>query len=841
MQLLIRIFILFQFVVFSTISFSAICQNANPKVEEAPIAKKNNSKKKSDLESKIVYKANDSIRFEVKDHKVYLYGNAEVTYNDINLKAAFIELDFTKDLVHATYLLDSTNKEIGVPIFTQGAETFKAKDLIYNFQTKRGLIKKIYSKEGDGFIQGNTVKKEVDNVIMIKNGAYTTCNLEHPHFELKFGKAKVIPNDKIITGPAYLTVEDLPTPLAVPFGFFPNVKGQKDGILIPSYGNTQTRGYFLTNGGYYWGFNDKADLQLRSDIYSRGSWGLKALTSYIERYKYSGKLELDFSNNISGEKGTPDYLVSKDFKIRWSHTQDPKSNPNSQFSASINAGTGSYNKYNSYNPNDYLSNQMQSSVSYRTSFLEIFNLQLNANHSQNTATKSVNITPSFLLNANKSFKILPNKTNSPRLTISYASEGRAVLDTYDSLFFRPQTINSLQKGIRHTVNANTNLKLSFITITPAVSLKELWYFDHFEESYINKKLTKDTIVGFMAGHDINASVTASTKIYGMVTFKKSRIKAIRHIITPTIRWSANPNQLGNYRRMYIDTTGGPRYYSTFDGAMFGYPSLSKSNAVTFAIANNLEMKVRSKKDTINGFKKINLIDNFTVDYTYDFSKTTFKSSTINTSLNTKLFKNTSVVFRSTWDPYISNKYDITGASDFNRYEYNVDGKLLRLKSTNWNFSLTWNMNSKKIHKSPININNVKGPEGEIKEIKNNPNSYVDFNIPWNLNLSLTLMRDDYYNMYYPNTNQLTETINTNGDINLTKKWKIGFNTGYDFIHKGFSYTSIDIFRDLHCWEMKFNWIPFGFRKSYLLTIRVKSSVLQDLKLQKKPKNDWGNF
>ncbi|MEI7596359.1 MAG: putative LPS assembly protein LptD [Bacteroidota bacterium] len=816
--------------------------------------------KKSKLETKIDYKAQDSIRFKIGDKKVYLYGNAVVNYGEINLKAAYIIIDFDKNIVNATYVLDSNKKEIGVPEFTEGSETFKAKELAYNFDTKKGFIKKIFTQEGDGFMHGNLVKKEPDNTVLVKNGAYTTCNLEHPHFAIKFDKAKVIPNDKIVTGPAYLSVEDVPTPLMIPFGFFPNVKGQKNGILIPSYGNSANRGYFLEKGGYYIGLGDKMDLQLKGTIYSRGSFGLNGISTYNKKYKYNGNLSVNYSYNRLGEKGASDYSVSKDFLINWQHSQDPKARPRSQFSANVNAGTSKYNKFNSYNVSNFMQNEMQSSISYRTSFGKVFNFSANFRHSQNNATKLINITlPDVVLSSNRIYPFkrqvaVGSKKWYENIGLNYTLNTKNEVTTnVDSLFMMYYTKNRMKNGVRHSIPISTNFKLGkYATLTPSMNLNERWYFDYITKNCViskdasghsTAKIVSDTMRGFKTAHDIDFNLNLTSKLYGLVQFKKGKINAIRHVITPNVGFQYRPDWFVNdfnFRSVQADTAGKVfQEYSIFQNGIFGQPYLKKSGAINASISNNLEMKVRTKKDTVTGFKKIMLIDDLTIATSYDFARDSLNLSPIRLSGRTKLFKNLDVTYNGYFDPYI---LDSTGLRNINKLEKDVNNRLVRLTGEDWNFNFIWNISSQKFSKKPLpakpTIANTPENQQELENIKNNPDNYVDYTIPWNINVSYSMGRSKRYNLLTGNKKTITQSLAFSGDISLTKKWKIGYSTSFDLSTKTFVYPSIDIYRDLHCWEMTFHWIPTGFNKQFLFTIKVKSSVLQDLKLTKKNEPAW---
>lgn len=854
----LRIFLLCAFaVVFYTITSAqdTIKKPDTSKTKNDTIIQVAQKESEFALSSKVVYKATDSIRFDIDAQKVYLYGKSRIDYEEITLTADYIEISFKINQLFAKGLPDSTGKINGTPIFTQGAETFTANTLTYNFKTKKGLIKDIVTKEGDSYIQGTTVKKFPDNSINIRNGLYTTCELRHPHYEIKFSKARIIPDDKIVTGPAYLVIEDVPTPLAVPFGFFPNKKGQKSGILFPSYGESTNRGFFLENGGYYFGLGQYMDLALRGDIYSRGSWALRSNSNYIKKYRYSGVLGLGYAINIEGEKNTIDYKKNKDFFIRWTHTQDTKAHPQSRFSANVNIATSKYNTYNPSSMQDYLTNTLSSNISYSTTIASNYNFSVNMRHSQNTLTRSLSLfLPELAFSVNRFYpfkreKIMGKPKWYDNISVGYTMNAVNYINTIDTLLFPKNTPFSferlngmMQNGMKHNIPISSSIKvLKNFSWTNSINYNERWYLQSIEKHWIYKPdtalayLKTDTIQGFKTARDFSFSSSLSTRLYGMYNFKNMKLMAIRHVITPSLSFVFMPDfgapEWGYYRYLtnYDDSVPKTtRYYSVFESGYYGSPPTGKSGFVNMALSNNLEMKVRSKKDTITGTKKVVLIDNFTIASGYNIAADSLNWSKISMSGRTKLFKNLDVTYASLWDPYIIN--DSTGIN-INTFEWTKNKRLFRMVNTDWAFNLNWSLRPKQKKKEIVSD---KASQEEIDMIKANEDKYIDFDQPWSLNIM--------YNFRYSRTfnkttkiidKKVIQTLSFNGDVSITDKWKIGFTSGYDFQQKEFSPTSINIYRDLHCWEMVFNWIPTGFRKSYNLTIRVKSPVLQDLKLTKK--------
>ena len=814
------------------------------------------------LNSKVVYSSDDSINFSLTTQKAYLFGNASVAYEGIVLKAAYIELDMNKNIVFATYQKDSLGNTIGKPVFIDDEQEFTTETITYNFETKKGLITQIITQEGEGFIHSDTAKKFENNVLYIKNGAYTTCNQEHPHFAIKSPKIKIIPDDKILTGPAYLSIADIPTPLGVPFGMFPNQKGRASGILIPTYGESAIAGFFLKDGGYYFGINDNMDLALRGDIYSKGSWAARALSSYKKRYKYAGNLSLRYSVFKFGDVELPDFSKEQDFFVSWTHTQDPKAKPNSRFSAKVNAGSSSYNKYNSNNSADYLRNTLQSNISFSKSWTgKPYNLAINLRHSQNTLTKSVDLSlPEVVFSVNRFYPFKSKKKSVgtkwyDKIGVGYRMDAINKINTFDSLLFTSTSLEDLNNGIKHTIPISTSFKIfKYLNLSPSINYTDRWYFQSIEKSWINNTLLTDTVQGFNSASDFSFNTSLKTKIYGMMQFKGKNIKAIRHVATPNISFSYRPDfgeeSWGYYKTVQNDVNGNTQTYSIFGDyntwkGIYGAPPSGKYGVINFGLTNNLEMKVANKKDTITGTKKIILIENLTLSSSYNMAMDSLKWSDIRLNGYTRLINNVlNLKYKATFDPYILITDSNGLTKNINKFEWKEINRLSRIENSDWilslNLRLKHNMFNKKTTPSKP-LTSEQGTAEELEMINQNREDYVDFSIPWSLNINYNL---SYLNNYYYTTSKVLDsisdkviqTLSFSGDINLTEKWKIGFRSGYDFVNKDFTYTSIDIYRDLHCWEMNFNWIPFGFLQSYNFSIKVKSAVLQDLKLTRK--REW---
>lgn len=812
-------------------------------------------KSKSAIDAKVDYKSVDSISFNIREQKVYLYNKAEIGYEDIGLKAARVEIDFKKNIVSAKGINDTTGKEIGSPEFKQGSQTFRSKVINYNYKSRKGLISSVITKEGEGYLHGTTVKKMSNGEMDIKNGSYTTCSLDEPHFEIRYTKAKVIPGNKIVTGPAYMSIEGVPLPIGLPFGMFPNKKGQSSGIIIPTYGEAATRGFYLENGGYYWGISDYMDLKLVGDIYSRGSWALKPTFNYKKRYRYSGSFNFSYAINIDGEKGTLNYVKNRDFRVTWSHRQDPKARPNSVFSANVNAGSSKFDRYNPATMANHLSNQLSSSVSYDVTLGPNYRLSTAARHSQNTTNKSINITlPEIAFSVNQFYPFRSKTTIGKRkwyedISVKYNMNARNEINTYDSLLFRAETMKQFKNGMQHTIPVSSSIKLfKYFTMTNSVNYTERWYSQYLNNTWIAETtysgndtiaphIKTDTLSGFKASREYGFSSSITTTVYGMVLFKKGPIRAIRHVMNPSIGFSLRPDfgreELGYYKTVQKDTLGNTLKYSIFNygayNSLYGSPPVGKSGSINFGLNNNLEMKVRSLKDTITGTRKVKIIEGFRLGMSYNIAADSLNWSTLQVSGNTTLFKNFRIQYSSSFDPYVKD----TSGVRMNRFEWDVNHRLFRLESSNWNLGFNWTLNSKEKKKTKI-PDPTKGTQGEIDEVINEPDSFIDWNNPWNLNFSYTFNYTGTYDYYTENRNhKVVQTLGINGFLNITPKWRISVSSGYDFVNHKRSITSLNVHRDLHCWEMRFNWIPDGYLKSWNFQLNIKSTLLQDLKLKKK--------
>lgn len=785
-----------------------------------------------DFKSKVEYHAKDSVVYDLRGGMVYLFGNAWIVYEDIRLEADYIDISFDSKVLTAHGLPDSTGRIAGKPLFKQGADEFRAEHLRYNFNTKRGKITDITTKDGDSYIHGATVKKEPDNTTFIRNGYYTTCEDPHPHYYLKSAKIKVIPNNKVVTSSADMYIMDVPTPVAIPFGFFPNRKGRSSGILFPQYGESQQLGFFLRNGGYYLGLNDHFDLALTGDIYSRGSWRANAYSNYAWRYKASGNVSVNYSNTRISRPEFPDYRLEEAFFLRWSHIQDPKLNPGTSFTANVNAGSSTFYQFNLSNSNNFLTNTFQSSIAWARNWTgKPFNLAVSLAHSQNTQTRDINLSlPSATFNVARQTPFRRKSAMGSQkwyekigvgLTTSFLNS----ISTKDTLLFTRQSLEEFRYGMQHSVPVNTSFTVAkYFTVSPGISYTERWYLRSIRKSWDPElqQVQTDTVDGFKAARDFAFSTSMNTRLYGIVQFRKGAIAAIRHVMTPTVGFSWRPDfsdpGFGNYKSVQADSTGRTSLYSIYEGTVFGGPGAGKSTLLNFSLDNNFEMKVRQKTDTALVEKKVKLLESLSLNTSYNFAADSLRLAPVNMAGRATILDKVSLFLAAGFDPYAVTDEGVR----INTFELNKSGKLARF--TSGNFSVNFN-----ILKRKKELKSEKLSEDELSEVRRESERYVDFNVPFTLNVG--------YNFFYVNNvlvpDQITQTLNFNGDIQLTPAWKFTYNSGYDFEQKDISYTSLGIYRDLHCWEMSLNWVPFGFQQNFFFQINVKSSMLQDLKLTRK--------
>ncbi|QJB39176.1 LPS-assembly protein LptD [Chitinophaga oryzae] len=816
---------------------------------------------KDTLDAPVTYKAKDSIILMVPDKRFYLYGTASTKYKTIDLSAEKMNFDQATGVLEATNAKDTAGKIIGRPVMNDGGQSFESDTLRYNFTSQKAKIYNTRSQYGEGYIHSELTKKAADNTIFgFKNG-YTTCNLDTPHFSFRARKIKVIPDKLVISGPANLEIMGIPTPLYIPFAIFPITQGQRSGILPPQYVVNQQKGMGLENGGYYFGLGEHLDLTLRGDVYSYGSWSLTASPTYRKRYKYNGGLNLSIANTRFGDPAVPsEFTKSRDFRITWNHSMDSKARPGVNFGASVNFGSSSYNRFNVFDYSTRVNNNIGSSITFSKTWQgKPYNLTLGLNHSQNLATRDVSISfPDGTFTVNTIYPFQPKEmVGTPKwyekIGVSYNAVLRNQASFKDSLFGKQAMFDAMQTGMQHTIPVSFSIPiLKTLTLSPGINYSEYWYTKKMTKRWReNKLVSKDSIggidtsyqAGFFTARDINVSVSLSTAVYGMYAFSKnSKVKAIRHVLRPTVSASYRPDMSSQYYYYYYynrlhDSTR----VSYFDGSIIGVPSPGAFGGINFGLDNNLEMKVFSRKDTSgNHEKKVKLLDGFGINGSYNLVADSFKLSNFSLYARTNLFDKVNISASGTLDPYAT---DGRGRR-IDKFVWQ-QGKISLGRLTNASISLSTSFQSKdkkgqdkqKKIDSLENISNadaaMAAQQRQLQMMRNNPGEYVDFDIPWRLDLSYSL---SYTNQLIPDSGgvikRITQYVSFNGDFSLTPKWKVGLNSGFDFTNMQIAYTNMYISRDLHCWQMSINLIPFGTFRQFSITINPKAGILRDLRINR---------
>ncbi|MEL0456219.1 putative LPS assembly protein LptD [Flavobacteriaceae bacterium SZ-1-7] len=833
-------------------------------------------KKKELLEHTVVYHAEDYTRFNQKQQKLYLYNQARIDYGDMNITAGDITIDYNKNIVYAKGIKDSIGNYDQKPVLTEGSDVVEPDSLVFNTKTKKALIYNSKTEQGEGTVIASVTKKENDSVYFLKNAKYTTSeNIDDPEYYIKLYKAKIVPGKKIVTGVANLFIYDVPTPLGLPFGFFPQSEKHTSGVIIPSFGEQNDRGYFLQNGGYYFAISDYVDLAVLGDYYTNGSYGTRWESSYKKRYKFNGNVSFRYESLIRSERGFPDYAKSTIYNLRWSHSQDSKSNPSSRFSASVNLGSSNYyqSSNNQVNVANRLNNTLASSVSYSKTFQgePQVNLSLTATHSQNTQTQSINMTLPTLQGSVGRMYPFASSTGSKKgifqnINFQYNLRGENRIATTDSLFFKKEMFDDAKTGLQHTIPLNTNFKIfKYFSVSASTNFNEVWTFKTINKSYDldeNRTVT-ETVNGFDSYRTYNFSTSLGTTIYGTKNFEKEgedrKFKAIRHIIRPSVSYNINP-AFDQYYDTYegdevIDADGTTRRelleYTRFEQGVFGTPGKNFSSSMGISVSNNLEAKVRDKDSTATEPKKIIILNNLNFSTSYNFAGDSLQWSPVRMNGGTSLFKNKlSINFSATLDPYAldnnNNKID----------KFNIDngGSLFRL--TGGNINASWSFSSKGGGAKDKDKNieeNLRGggrdddmfgvsedfSDQQYNEDDRNsgndetPSEFYNFSIPWSLRLA--------YAVNYSNQRRQNEisshSLMFSGDIQLSTKWSVGASSGYDLKNLGFTTTQLRFERDLLSWRMNFSWTPFGAYKSWNFFIGIKSNLLKDLKYEKRRQPD----
>ncbi|OUN74425.1 putative LPS assembly protein LptD [Barnesiella sp. An55] len=841
-------------------------------------------KKKAGLTSVVDYKANDSIVF-TNGNEVYMYGKGVVQFDGMELNADQIEMNMDSSLVYAVGRPDSVGDIVGRPVFKDKSGEYESETMNYNFKTKKGYITNIVTQQGEGYLTGGKTKKMDNDEFYMKDGKYTTCdNHEHPHFYLQLTQAKVRPKKNIVTGPAYMVLADVPLPLAIPFGFFPFTEKYSSGIIMPTFGDELARGYYLRDGGYYFAINDYVDLALTGEIYTKGSWGVNAKSAYIKRYKYSGNVDLSFITTITGDKGLPDYSKMKNFKIAWTHTQDTKNNPNMSLSASVNYTTSGYtrNDLNSYyNANSFTENTKSSTVNmtYRIPNSP-WSFSATANVTQRTQDSTLNVSfPNLTISMGQIYPfkrktVVGNERWYERIQMSYSGRFQNSILTKQDQILKSNLIKDWRNGMYHNIPISATFNvLKYLNLTASFNFTDRMYSNKVMQSWDTQqaRVVQDTVYGFYNVYNYYGSLSADTKLYGFYTPWKifgDKVQAIRHIFTPSVSFSAAPDfsapRYGFWDSYsYVNAQGETvtTKYSPFSNGVYGTVSQGKQGTVSFAVSNNLEMKVKSDRDS-TGVRKISLIENLSANMSYNMAADSMKWSNLNTSILIKLTKSFNLQMSATWDTYTYQLDRYGNPVRVNKPRWTVGKGLGRLSSTGTSFSYTFNNDtfkkkdkgsSDKKAQQPLqqpnmppdpNMDEEEEDSSGNDEVQFGPDGYAIWEVPWSLsiNYSINYGYGTFNRKKMEYNGKFTQNLSLSGNINLTKNWSFNFSASYDFEAKKIAYMNCNITRDLHCWSMSASFVPVGPYKSYNFHISVKSSLLQDLKYDKRGNSydrlDW---
>ncbi len=842
-------------------------------------------KKKDAIDAPVYYECTDSMVWS-RAGNAYLYGNSKVTYDNVELTADVITMNMDSSVVHANGRPDSTGVMVGLPIFKDGSTPYESDRMSYNFKSKKGFISNVYTQQGDGFIMGGKAKKDSADVFYSEDGKYTTCDAEHPHFYIQLTRAKVRPKKDVVSGPLYLVIEDVPLPLALPFGYFPFTSSYSSGIIMPTYGDEMERGFYLREGGYYFAISDKLDLRLTGEIYTKGSWGLGAASTYAKRYRYSGNIDFNYLVTKEGEKGLPDYAVGKNFRLQWSHRQDPKAHPNSNFSASVNFATASYERANLnslYNPILNSQSMRTSSVSYSHTFPNIgLTISTTMNIAQNIQDSTLSLTlPNLSVSLSKKYPFKRKKRAGDerwyeKISLSYSGQMSNSISTKEDKVFDSNLMRDWKNGFKHYIPVSATFQLfDVINITPSFNYTERWYLKKVNQRWddASNSVVRDTINGFNRVYNYNFSISANTTLYGFYQpagfLKKSRIHMIRHVFKPSISFTYAPD-FGDHRYgyydsyVYTDKNGEVRTveYSPYQNSLYGIPGKGKTGSISFSVSNNVEMKWRTKNDSL---KKISIIDELGASISYNMAAKTRPWSNLSTRLRLKLSKNYTFSLNATWATYAYtfNENGQVVVGDRTEWSY---GRFGRFQGMSQNISYTFNNKTyDKIKKwlfgedeeekdadgiieddveksldkkddSRESLRNSKAKKSKDAEV--DEDGYMRFKFPWSLTVSYgiimaenTAAKINVKTMRYPY--KFTQNLNVSGNIGISDNWNINFTSGYNFEFKKLTTTMLNISRDLHCFEMSCG-IVLSPYASFNFSFRATSQMLADaLKFEKR--------
>ncbi|MBP3299412.1 MAG: LPS-assembly protein LptD [Muribaculaceae bacterium] len=859
---------------------------------------------KVDLDQPVNFSAKDSLVL-IGDNQAYMYGNSTIKYGEVDLNAGRIKMDMDSSTVFASASMpDSVLKAVPAkgekapepdyPVFSDGSGEYQSKTMRYNFKTERGYITDVVTQQGEGYLTGAVTKKMEDGTFNLEGGRYTTCdNHEHPHFYFQVTKGKMRPKKNIVTGPVYMVLADVPLPLALPFGFFPFNKSYSSGIIVPSFGEDYNRGFYLRDGGYYFAINDYVDLALRGEIYTRGSWGLSARSNYAKRYKYKGSFDISYLNTINGDKGDPDYMSMKNFRVTWNHSQDAKANPNLSFSAAVNFATSGYtrNDLNSYYNNSFTENTKSSTVNLTYRFPQSkWSVSATANIAQRTQDSTLTVSfPNFTVTLSqiapfKRKRAIGGEKWYEKIRLSYSGQFQNSLTAQQDVFFKKNLIKDWRNAMKHSVPVTATFSvLKYLNISPSLSLNDRMYFNKIRRSWdpmagTAGEVVNDTTYGFYNVFDFNASLSFDTKIYGFyrpAKFWGDKIQMVRHVITPTLTVSGAPDfgasmwgYYGSYERPGINGGDPVRTtYSYFDHGLFGVPGRGRQGIVSLSIANNLEMKVKSDADS-TGMKKISLIENFTIAQSYNMAADSLNWSNLETSLLLRLTKNFNLNLSAAWDPYCYGLNEMGTPVKINKLRISAGKGWARLARTGTSFSYTINQDTfrkRKGNDTSSDNDDLTDPSDEdeddepqyasfadkaaaarkrnSKTTEDNSDSdgYEPWTVPWSLSFNYSLSyaygEFDYNKMDYKG--KWTQNLSLSGNLRPTPNWNFSFSASYNFdLHK-IAYMNCSVSRDLHCFTLTASFVPVGPYKSYSFRVAVKSSILKDLKYDKRSSSSNG--
>ena len=832
--------------------------------------------KKDAIDAPVYYECTDSMVWS-RTGNAYLYGAGKVRYDKIELTADVIKLNMDSSVVHASGRIDTTGMTTGLPIFMDGGTPYESDRMSYNFKSKKGFINNVYTQQGDGFIMGGKAKKDSAGVFYSQDGMYTTCDAEHPHFYIRLTRAKVRPKKDVVSGPLYLVVADVPLPLALPFGFFPFTSSYSSGILMPTFGDETERGFYLRDGGYYFALSDKYDLRLTGEIFTKGSWGFGAASSYAVRYRFSGSFDFSYLVTKNGEKGLPDYAVGKNFRLQWSHRQDPKVHPNSNFSASVNFATSSYERSNLsslYNPVLNSQSMRTSSVSYSRTFPEIgLSLSTTMNVAQNMQDSTLSLTlPNLSVSLSKKYPFKRKKRMGDerwyeKISLSYTGQMSNSISTKEDKVMHSSLVKDWNNGFKHNIPVSATFQLfGFLNVTPSFNYTERWYFKKVNQEwdYATNSVAKDTVYGFNRLYNYNFSVSANTTLYGFYQpagfLKKSRVHTVRHVFKPSVSYSYTPDfgaqHYGYYDTyVYTDEKGEARVveYSPYQGSLYGIPSRGKTGSVSLSVSNNVEMKWRTKNDSL---KKVSIIDELGASLSYNLAAKTKPWSNLSTRLRLKLTKSYTFSFNATWATYAYEFNDRGQVVVGDRTEWSY-GRFGRFQGMSQNLSYTFNNKTLTKIRDMFNKDEDEGEDedglksegssggddaSKKKSLKDSKakkaksatvdeDGYMPFKMPWNITVSYGIMmaentsaKINVKTMRYPY--KLTQNMNLSGNIGISDNWRINFTSGYNFQFKKLTTTTMNISRDLHCFEMSCG-IVLSPYTSFNFSFRATSQMLAD--------------